>query len=267
MSYTIPILINDVVDVKLPYTLFKDNEFEVFLDEFPISDREKIFDLSGIHIINGKTYFSKGRDNFTSLSKKFPEYVSSAFRLLVEPKNNTEEHIDLFKKISYNLDLCCILYFDYPITLTIFGNDRMSPTLHSIPTYRRRAEKIIVNREFISSFKKTLHVCINNLTVDKKKINMLFSLLNVSLLQSFNSGLICSTYITILESLFTDENTEITYRFAMRLTKFLNKDYAFSKYIKKLYGKRSAYYHSGDIKFDNEDETFLINYECILPNY
>lgn len=259
MTYTIPILLNEVIDIKLPFSLFKDNNFEIFLADFPITDREILFDLKSLEVIEGKAKYKIGRDSFSTMKDKFPEFISSSYRLLIETTENTDKQIGLFNRLSYNLNLCCILYFNYPITLTIFGDDKMSKSQHSMQTFIRRSNKTIASIETLNSFKETLHICINNTNIDNKKKSMLLSLLNISILQSFNSGLICSTYITILESLFTDENTEITYRFAMRLTKYLNKDYLFFKSIKKLYGKRSSYYHSGEIKFDNDDELFLSN--------
>lgn len=259
MTYTIPILLNEVIDIKLPFSLFKDNSFEIFLADFPITDREILFDLKNLEVVEGKAKYIIGRDSFSTMKDKFPEFISSSYRFLIETTDDTDEQIALFNKLSYNLNLCCILYFNYPITLTIFGNDKMSKSQHSMQTFIRRSIKTTASIETLNSFQKTLHICINNTNVDNKKKSMLLSLLNISVLQSFNSGLICSTYITILESLFTNENTEITYRFAMRLTKYLNKDYLFSRSIKKLYEKRSAYYHTGEIKFDKDDELFLSN--------
>ena len=257
MTYTIPLLLNEVVEIKLPVSLYKDNNFEIFLDDFPIADRETLFDIKNLTISEGRATYKIGRDSFSTNRDKFPEFSSSSYRLLIQAIDDSDEQIELFNKLSYSLNLCCILYFNYPITLTIFGDNKMSKSQHSLQVFIRRSVKTTLNLESLDSFKSTLQICINNKNVDVKKKSMLFSLLNISLLQSFNSGLICSTYITILESLFTNENTEITYRFAMRLTKYLNKDYLFSRSIKKLYEKRSAYYHTGEIKFNKDDELFL----------
>ncbi|HTN05874.1 hypothetical protein [Agriterribacter sp.] len=123
-------------------------------------------------------------------------------------------------------------------------------------SYAKKSDKIIFNLENLESFKKTFELCIGNI-IDKKKKHMLASLINVTCLQTFNPGLICSTYVTILESLFANENTEITYRIALRLTKYLKKDHDFFKRIKVFYQKRSTYYHTGEIKFSYDDEKYL----------
>jgi hypothetical protein len=258
MSFTIPLLINKVTSCDLPVSLYKDVDFELLLSEFPVSAREQIFELRFVEIADGSCKYKRDVHAISSLPDKFPEFVSSAYRIVALVSDHSNETIQLFNnKISWNLNFCCQLFFDYPITLTIFGDDKMSKTQHSIQSFKRKSIKVEIDNEKIESFKNTLFNCLEGATITTKKKGMLHSLLNVANLQTFNAGLTCATYITILESLFTDENTEITYRFAMRLTKYLNKDLSFFKTIKKLYAKRSSYYHTGEVKFTYDEEVYL----------
>ena len=257
MTYTIPILVNDVQNVTLPFSLYKDKDFEIFFSDFSVVDREILFDIKGLEILEDGRRKFKHVKGISSNGDKFPEFISSSYRFLVQPKEDNEEYQKIFSQLSFSLNLCCLLYFNYPITLTIFGSDVMSSSQHSLQTFINKAKKPIVTEELLNSFKKTLDICINDKTVDKKKKLMFSSLLNISVLQSFNAGLICSTYITIIESLFTNDNSEVNFKFSIRLAKYLKENIDFVVKLKKLYGKRSSYYHTGEIKFDNDDDLFL----------
>lgn len=255
MIFTIPILITNIVDCEIPFTLYKDNNFELLLAEFPIADREVIFGIKNLMVDDGSTRYNLDPNSLATDTI----YVSSGYRILITAPDDSEETLRLFNSISNNLNFCCQLYFEYPITLTIFGSDNMSKKQNSIQVFKRRSSKIIIDSKILNSFKNTLTLSIKNETTTAKKRALLNSLLTISNLETFNSGLTCSTYITVLESLFTNENTEITYRFSMRLTKFLNEDLNFLKKIKKLYHKRSSYYHTGEKQFSFEDEVLLSN--------
>jgi hypothetical protein len=256
MNFTIPILIDKIVDFNLPVSLYKDNNFELLLSEFPISDREILFSLKNLQVGDKNAKYAINEPS-SGIHTRFPEFIYSSYRILVQTQIDSEQAINLFNKISASLNFCCQLYFEHPITLKFFGDDNMCKSEESIQTFKRKSIRPIVNLETIDSFKITLLHCIKNDTVNAKKRSVLLSLLNITNLETFNSGLACSTFITILESLFTDEDTEITYRFSLRITKYLNESYSFFKTFKKLYGKRSVYYHKGERNFSYEDEVFL----------
>lgn len=70
----------------------------------------------------------------------------------------------------------------------------------------------------------------------------------------------CAIFVTILENHFTtnDEKSEISYRFPLRMTKYLGKGYdGMFKQIRKFYYGRSAYYHTGNSKFKPGDFDLL----------
>lgn len=254
MSFTIPILIGEIVDFNLPVSLYKDNHFELLLSEFPISEREILFGLKDLQVEDKNAKYAINEPS-SGLYARFPEFIYSSYRILVQTQDDSEQAINLFNKISTSLNFCCQLYFEHPITLKFFGVDTMCKYEESIQTFKRKSIRPIVNLLTIDSFKITLLHCIKSDTVNAKKTSVLLSLLNITNLETFNSGLACSTFITILESLF--EDTEITYRFSLRITKYLNESYSFFKTFKKLYGKRSTYYHTGERNFSYEDEVFL----------
>jgi hypothetical protein len=257
MSFTIPIIIKEIKDVPLPFYLYQNDNFNIFISEFPVSEREELFDIKIHEILESGVKFTRSIHTVSNHTDKFSEFVSAKYKVGVITKDNSKEQTELFNPFSYNLNFCCQLYFDSPITLSFFGDDKLATTQYSIQSYARKSPKKIITLNDLESFKKTFLLCLNDSSIDKKKKHMLASLINISSLQTFNTGLICSTYITILESLFTNENTEITYRFALRLSKYLKEDHVFFKKIKELYGKRSTYYHTGEIKFSFDNEKYL----------
>jgi hypothetical protein len=259
MNFTVPIFIKEVVNVDLPFSLYKDNDFEFFLTEFSIADREKIFSITNLIVQeDDKATYNKTSHTLYYSSENVSQFIISKYRVLIKAKDGTEATIEQYNRLNIDLDFCCLLYFNYPITLIIFGDDGMGKQHISGQSFNRKSEKIIINQEIINSFVRTLSLCIKNESVKVKKKRMLHSLLKTSSLRTFNAGLTCSTYITILESLFTkNENTEITFRFKMRFTKYMNEKIEFSNKIKTLYGKRSSYYHTGEIDFTLEEEKYL----------
>ena len=217
MSFTIPITIKGVKEVTLPFSLYKDENFDIFIAEFSIEERNSLFEITITETTEGGVKFNQSYRANSSNSTKFPEFLSAKYKIGVTTKDNSKEQIDLFNKYSYSLNFCCQLFFQSPITLTFFGEDSHCNTQHSIQSYARKTQTTEITVDVLENFKKTYSLIQKGSTIPVKKKQMLASLINVSGLQTFNSGLVCSTFITILESLFTDENTEITYRFAMRL--------------------------------------------------
>lgn len=254
MSITIPLIITQIEGIKLPYRLYSDDKLNLLLSDFSISERESIFGISNLQVEGSSAKFGhkKSPSHFVD---QFTEFITASYKIETVLKNVSYDEKILFDKIESDLSFCCQLFFEYPVTVKFFMPSGTS--IHTILRFKHRALQPVVNAQVLDKFETTLQHCIKNDTIENSKKQMLLSLLTLTNIETFNIGLICSTYITILESLFINENTEITYRFALRLTKYMNEDSAYFKNIKKLYSKRSSYYHSDEKKFTRDDELFL----------
>ena len=121
------------------------------------------------------------------------------------------------------------------------------------PTFTLSLDKLRIIKSLLQSYK-----ILND--KQRKKIEPYFELIKVKETKGNPKGIRCAIMVTILESLFSnnDEKSEIRYRFPLRMTKQLKGDYDLDfKYIKKLYDYRSAYYHTGKDKFNGKDEAYL----------
>ena len=77
-------------------------------------------------------------------------------------------------------------------------------------------------------------------------------------MQAPNLDIAGSFYVTLLESLFVSEkDSEIAYRFSMRLTKMRKGDLKYRKRVKQMYTYRSQVFHGTNGKFNSDDVKFV----------
>ncbi|MDF1497889.1 MAG: hypothetical protein P1P85_00835 [Patescibacteria group bacterium] len=183
------------------------------------------------------------------------------YKITLKSEKKTEREL---QEVQFNLDFIfkIICGCGFPIakfkTDTTFNNSTYC-TNKKITSHR---EIDMINKKDIRRIKKIICV-LNSSEIDRDKVNLLKSIIDIAMSQVPNSGMSGAFYIVILESLFVPEkDSEIGYRFSMRLSKIRRGDSSYKKQIKDCYNKRSIIFHSGKDKFKKNDLNFIEEEAC-----
>ena len=91
MSFTIPITIKGIKNVTLPFSLYKDDNFDIFISEFTIEERNSLFEITIIEIKDTDLKFNQNYHANSTKATKFPEFLSAKYKIGVTTKDNSKE--------------------------------------------------------------------------------------------------------------------------------------------------------------------------------
>jgi len=270
VDYILPIEVSSISGFAGEFILFVSDNVSITIR--PFSDEEKRKLLGVINYSN-----DGGRRMIHTDSHYVPrvfqnDLAFASYKIVVSFETQEEEDFRISSKyFNYECDLLDFLFrvcVQIPIPLRLIvtnsnkqggGNyDNHIPAFFHIESFSVKELTIIKNlfEKALSSEQKV-----------KVKVDLLKSLYKIVFDANSSQGLRCSTLVSIIESFLTsdDEKSEVLYRVSIRLTKFLSKDYYFNQEFKKLYGKRSSYYHKGKSEFTDTDFTtlFQIATKCV----
>lgn len=263
MKWILPLKIRKKGYLKLPQTICELPKAKIVLDNFEDDLKLKLLPIQSIKKNkNGNFRVVPIETKSNNYLNKWIEFAQFNLCYTIEytpEKNNLNDwYIINILKLLESINLVIIK--------------------HGLPNYfqidnkkgydlRSESSRKYTNNEFdtisLSNIREIqqLFECYRNLNdVDRTKLAPLLELIGVKETKGNPKGIRCALMVTVLESLFSknDEKSEIRYRFPLRMTATLKGSYEKDfKYIKKLYDKRSAYYHTGIDKFSHNDEEYL----------
>jgi len=265
MEFILPLKIEKVdTKLKLPIILLNQKDDLVTIEKFSIKEKEWFFDLEGLRIFNqkeGNRFRCKKVKGLINLCD-CQEYVLTNYKLII--KKDTDNPWSL-QQIQQQLDFAFKIIFGcgFPFakikdTNTLFNNSRGFINKQIIS----RRKNTTINEDSIKRLKRLFLLLIRE-KKDTKKRELLRFFLDTAMSQVPNLGISGALYVSILESIFAEEkNTEVGYRFSLRLSKTRNRDLSYQKSIKDLYSKRSSIFHGGIDRFSKADLKFLEQEAC-----
>lgn len=257
MNLILPFQSQDTIE--LPKVIFENTEIELSIIEFNLSDKKRFLGVKNILFdkesgeINSWEYQSKVL-NKHDLEKLYVIKSKYCFKLFSK-NNNSDLPINSsdLKHIEI-LNLICSVLFNHSFNLIFKYKDDSSFTCpHFSTTYKTN----LVDLKLTDKITELFGVLIKNKgNQNQEKVNLISSILITMHIKNIPESLFGALGVTILESVFStkDEKSEIRYRFPLRMTKYLEGDYdSMFKKIRKLYDKRSSYYHTGKQAFEKGD--------------
>lgn len=255
MNYIMPIKIQVSSDVELPFEIIDDGKIKLHFRKFETIEKSKLLGLKDLKIEGTKISHAPGVRHLSHNDDEDVIYCDYCFELecpQTERDNNmsfASSQMSLISRISLLLlakrSECS---FSFKPNGGIGSTRR--PDFRCVPL-RKPPE---LNLEYLDLFLKIYNEIAK--LHKKERFEQLISLYELAQVTTNPQALKGSLFVTILESLFStkDEKSELSYRFPLRMTKYLKGTYEteFRK-IKDWYNSRSAYYHTGIDKFSNED--------------
>lgn len=254
----------------LPIQLFNNDGVVIKIEKFSIKEKEEIFELKDLKIIDEKkddeqsNFRCSGASNHVYVSE-YRDEILAPYKVVISSETDNPAFL---QKYLNNVDfafrvICgCGLLRIYKL---------VCPGLMFHNLVSRSNKWVVSRRERTLDGKNIGKIKVLISALNKKdqsaqiidKTNLLRFLLETAMFQVPNRGMSGALYISILESLFAPEkDSEIGYRLSMRLTKKRGRDNGYRKKIKDLYGKRSVMFHSGHDQFVKEDLGFLEEESC-----
>ncbi len=261
MKLVQPIVLKEI-DKKLilPLYIFKTAEgITSYLENFTIEEKEQYFKIK-IDKIDpkglGLTYQSIGFSNPTLMIPKFMNHIITPYKITLSGQTDNPSELqnekDIMEFVFKNIVGCGLPVSIITDTATMYnGNISMA---NDKPNSRR--ENKIIDDQIRGRIQRLMQI-LHSTSVDRNKVDLIKSLLSIAM-SPVPLGISGAFYVSILESIFVrDKDTEIGYRFSMRLSKMRNATEEYRKKIKKLYDKRSKIFHLGHNDFSVEDVKFL----------
>lgn len=271
MIWIFPLRLKESEIIQKPFCVFEDDKVKIEFTEFTPEERESHFLVKNVKDEdNGFASFSlQSEGSFNShFDRKLHDQISCRYAYKVHyeppPKHFNDLFIlELFKSLEYATLIILNRGFNYYFSLS----GSVSMPITGYPEYPIKD----IDNDSLLRIKELFKVIHSNQFPDKKKLELLLTIIKTMNLEGIPPPLHCSLSVTILESLFSnkDEKSEIRYRFPLRMTKYLGGSYDKTfKSIRVLYDNRSAYYHTGANSFNNEDNESLREYiKEILSDY
>lgn len=260
MAYTFKYLsipIDGTTKLTLPYTVYDAPDYKVILKDFNEHDLEKAFRLRFETNEQPDSYrpiYADPHDYFGDDNMAFALH-DRKLQLCAIPKAGIVNEV-VRERLSIGLE-CALGFLDEYVSWVYDG----FATIASRGVYRShrsaRATGQIQEKE-LDTIKSVLAYQDSG-ELPQHKFDTLRALLNAARHQAGASDVACVLYFSVLEAIFVDDNKELGYKLSMRLAKYKNEDFDYSKRIAKLYGKRGKVIHGsnkGDV-FD-QDEYLLI---------
>ncbi|TSC90101.1 MAG: hypothetical protein G01um10145_205 [Microgenomates group bacterium Gr01-1014_5] len=263
IKITAPILIKNIAeDVKLPLTFFSNSKLTIILDTFTISERKKFFGLAELIINDGAINYKNNSYSFIDINQQ--HYLGAGYKIVIQSNYIKSPHE--LRDLQENLDFVFKLVLGCAVEISFlegfFNKGKGIAKTYPNVLFRTRRKLSDLKNGDINKAKKIFDKTINS---TDKKIDLIAVLLN-SATSSDKLDITGALFVAILESIIVPEGgSEISYKFRMRMTKFLGKDTSFVNIFKGYYQKRSKVVHgSGVDQFTEEDIKELENYACIL---
>lgn len=241
--------------LELPYTVYDSSDFRITLRALPRSEIEQYFRVRIVEDETTGVYHGEMSEDiaFWGDDDIIHSLHSTKLQICIEPKGGviTEAIRD---RMSLALE-CALGYFDeyvawrYPSFSTVASRGMY----RSHYSARRSGDMDVSASEII----RKVFASANNVELEHK-FNTLRALLNSARHQARASDVACVLYFSILESIYVQSKTELTYKLAMRMTKKLGHNYQFASKIIHLYDKRGNVIHGTDKGNVFEDDEFLL---------
>lgn len=270
MKYILPIKHDIDANIVLPQIIYKDKKIKISLDHLNIEQKKNLLNLEKLEISERKGIMYSFKEGYQVKDDEYTKHIRSNLQFIFEyePEPGSLSDSYIYGKTDlFNTLLLIIIGTGSSVSFDLDNNGKLSSSGKGKISFVNAPEE----SEMHSSKLDTLKIATNNLfkleVENDKKRKLIFSLFEIAKSSSNPLSLRCSLFVTILESLFStkDEKSEISYRFPLRMTKFLGADYENTfKKIRKYYSARSSYYHTGEEKFSNEDLKDLEYYNQLV---
>lgn len=250
--FIIPVNIYKIQEVDFPFVFFQNDFITILLEEFTIAEREKYLRVEGLEVNNNSISINS---KYKEVYNSEPEALTASykFKLLFKQTISQEELTMIFDSLCF----ISLLKFSSYLKLKMgVRNECASFKMGHSYKFKTDDNETHSLKDIQDASLYFISIINCNKILEKRK-SVYLKLFQIIKQEYVDLGLACSLYITMLESIFTTENTEITYRLALRTSKYLNGDYELFKKIKSLYANRSTFYHIGENKFTEEHRKYL----------
>lgn len=241
---------------KFPLTLFLFGKKGVIkLSKFTISEKESVFGISDLKLTKNGAQYKLSTAGISPTLHQHSKKLNYKFKIVIEDKT---ENPSALQKIQRDLDLVFKIVVGKELSFAKIESKKTginNSILFSMNTWRSRRNIGTIDDKILLKVKKLLAIITkDSLPKKTKTLSFFFD----TALQAPNLDIAGAFFITLLESLFVpDKDSEIAYRFSMRITKMRNSDLNYRKRIKQMYAYRSQVFHGNNGKFNTDDVKFV----------
>lgn len=168
---------------------------------------------------------------------------NAGLQLFVTQNGENFNDDELIRKISFALH-CALGSADEYVSWMHSGEGSIS-TISSRGEYRSfNSTSVIgeINQTVADNLKAIIEYSSSG-DLPEEKFNTIRALYSAAIHQSKSRDVSCVLYISILESIYVQDDSELSYKLSMRIAKKLSKDALYAKHIKDLYTKRGHVIH------------------------
>lgn len=173
-----------------------------------------------------------------------PYFLHNAhLQLFVTTNGDSFNDDDLIRRISFALH-CVLGSADEYVSWMHSGEGSIS-TISSRGEYRSFNSSSVVGvigQEQIEDMKTIIEYTPND-DLSDEKFNTIRALYSAAIHQAKSRDVSCVLYISILEAIYVQDDSELSYKLSMRIAKMFSKDATYAKHIKDLYTKRGHVIH------------------------
>lgn len=254
--------------ILTPIELFKRSDLTITIEDFSSSDKEIFFGVKNLRINGDDVKFELETDRLRlndlpqKIGGEYRDIVLGNYKVVIS--SGIQNAAVWESKNRAELIFKTVLGCGFPVSLNIAPGTMFDNSLSQShkPAISRRSIQV-VNKEILERVLKLCQVLFPPEKEMPDKGETLKFFLDTAMSQVPNTAISGAFYVTLLESIFASEkDTEIRYRFSMRLAKIKREGRDYQGKIKKFYDKRSRVFHGSSTQLSKDELVFLESEAC-----